>query len=167
MYISTKVIDGFSTCFRQWRAVHSHCSMLHGYAIKFKIKFYAHYLDDKNWVQDFGFLKNSDFVFDGLPIGEWFKYMFDHTVVVASDDPELKEFRGLAHKNLIQLREVSNVGCEAFAALVFNVLDLMLQHEERKRSLQERANSSRRVRIYSVECIENEKNSAIYQKDFS
>ena len=31
-------------------------------------------------------------------------FMFDHTTVVAKDDPELEMFEGLANKGLIQLR---------------------------------------------------------------
>ena len=30
---STKVFDGFSTVFRQWRADGTHCQKLHGYGI--------------------------------------------------------------------------------------------------------------------------------------
>ena len=39
IYKSTKIIDGFSTCFRQWKATHSHCQYLHGYSISFKLIF--------------------------------------------------------------------------------------------------------------------------------
>ena len=35
--IVEKYLDGFSTCFRQWNATHSHCRFLHGYAISFRL----------------------------------------------------------------------------------------------------------------------------------
>ncbi|HEX2555077.1 MAG TPA: hypothetical protein VHL98_15360, partial [Microvirga sp.] len=47
IYRSTKVYDhneGLSCCFRQWRATHSHCRLLHGYALAFKFVFATHEL---------------------------------------------------------------------------------------------------------------------------
>jgi 6-pyruvoyltetrahydropterin/6-carboxytetrahydropterin synthase len=76
---STKLVEGFSTCFRQPKAK-SHCKFLHGYALKFKIVFQGD-LDDCNWVIDFGFMKKSktkilenDCLFS---VKEWFDYMFE------------------------------------------------------------------------------------------
>ena len=31
--------EGLSCCFRQWRATHSHCRLLHGYALSFRLTF--------------------------------------------------------------------------------------------------------------------------------
>ena len=45
---------GLSCSFRQWRATHSHCSLIHGYSLGFRFVFEADTLDDKNWVYDFG-----------------------------------------------------------------------------------------------------------------
>ena len=39
MFISTKVFDGFSCCFRQWKATTTHCQFLHGYGVSFKVWF--------------------------------------------------------------------------------------------------------------------------------
>ena len=36
---STKVFDGYSTVFRQWKATTTHCQYLHGYGISFKLWF--------------------------------------------------------------------------------------------------------------------------------
>jgi len=151
-YLSTKVIKGFSCCFRQFAATHSHCSKLHGYAVKFKVTFEANTLDDKNWVVDFGFLKNSTFKFDGLQIGEWFKYMFDHTIIVSREDPMLPLLNQLEKVGIADIRQLDRVGCESFAELVCVVLMLMLGHE----------NKDGRVWVKSVECIETEDNSAIF-----
>ena len=38
---SSKVFDGFSTVFRQWKAENTHCRFLHGYGISFKVYFFA------------------------------------------------------------------------------------------------------------------------------
>ena len=44
-------------------------------------------------------------------------YMFDHTTIVAEDDPQLAMFKKLSEENLIQLRKLDGVGCEKFATL--------------------------------------------------
>ena len=100
---------GHSCAFRQWRA-DSHCNLIHGYALQFELKFGGE-LDDRNWIVDFGGLK---------PLKEWLKYMFDHTYLVAEDDPELETVKMLQEKNLIDMRLVPAVGCERFAEQVFD-----------------------------------------------
>ena len=55
---SSKVFDGFSTVFRQWKAKETHCRFLHGYGISFKVYFEGE-LDEKNWVWDFGGMKRA------------------------------------------------------------------------------------------------------------
>jgi len=100
---------GHSCAFRQWRA-DSHCNLIHGYALQFELKFGGE-LDERNWIVDFGGLK---------PLKEWLKYMFDHTYLVAEDDPELETFKQLQEKNLVDLRIVPATGCERFAEMVFN-----------------------------------------------
>ena len=77
-FISTKRFSGFTCCFRQWRAKHTHCSFLHGYAISFKVYFEGD-LDENNWVWDFGGMKRAKNKIDGMRPDEWIKYMFDHT----------------------------------------------------------------------------------------
>jgi len=72
-FMSTKTFNtdrGLSCCFRQWRATHSHCSTLHGYSIGVKFVFECEELDERNWVFDFGGLKD---------IKKWLEHMFDHT----------------------------------------------------------------------------------------
>jgi len=48
-FISTKVFDGYSTVFRQWKAETTHCKYLHGYGVSFKLYFQGE-LDERNWV---------------------------------------------------------------------------------------------------------------------
>ena len=54
---------------------------------------------------------------------EWLKHMFDHTYLVAEDDPELDTFVDLAKKDLVDLRIVSATGCERFAEMAFDKAD--------------------------------------------
>ena len=103
---------GHSCAFRQWRA-DSHCNLIHGYALQFELKFGGE-LDDRNWIVDFGGLK---------PLKEWLKYMFDHTYLVAENDPELETIKMLQEKNLIDMRLVSHTGCERFAEMAFDKAD--------------------------------------------
>src|SRR4051812_22439004 len=72
---------GLSCCFRQWRALHSHCRFLHGYALQVKLTFVAQTLDERNWVVDFGGLKD---------IKERLTELLDHKTIVARDDPEIE-----------------------------------------------------------------------------
>lgn len=155
---STKVVDGFSTCFRQFSADGTPCKFLHGYALSFKLIFECKTLDSRNWVQDFGFLKREKYNdpstnIHGLTYDEVFKKLFDHTTIVSIMDPQLKEFQKLDELGAIKLHTMYAVGCECFAEYVFELLD---------KSIDE--NSDGRVKLMSVECIENSKNSAIYER---
>jgi 6-pyruvoyltetrahydropterin/6-carboxytetrahydropterin synthase len=111
-YISTKVMDGYSTCFRQWKAVNTHCSKLHGYGVSVKFHFEAKTLDDRNWVVDFGFFKRAKSTIDGMKPKDWLSWLLDHTVIMASDDPHLEEFKVLNDLGVLKLRVIPDVGCE-------------------------------------------------------
>ena len=115
VYTSSKLIELGSAAFRQWRASHSHCKYLHGYQLKAKFTFGCKSLDDKNWCVDFGGLDD---------LKQALRDQFDHTTVVAGDDPELDTFKTLHEKNIIQLRIMDGgVGAERFAEWVFKTAD--------------------------------------------
>ncbi len=163
MFKSVKVIDGFSTCFRQWKAEDTHCKFLHGYGIYFKVTFQGD-LDFRNWVMDFGFMKRGKErievqQYDQPPVmmsvDEWFKFMFDHTTVISKDDPEFNFFEQLHHNGALQLRVLDKVGCEMFAKKVLDTLNEYVLRE-----------TDGRVQVIEVECCEHSKNSAIYSKPF-
>lgn len=132
---------GLSCCFRQWRATESHCKFLHGYALGVRVVFEAATLDDRHWVYDFGGLK-------------WIKVFliehFDHTTVIAADDPERMLFQSLATRGLIQLRILPAVGCEKFAQWIFEHIAPLI-HEQ----------TEGRVSVKSVEVFEHGANSAL------
>ena len=150
MYKSRKKFDGFSTCFRQWKANTTHCQYLHGYDVEFEVTFEGE-LDHRNWVWDFGGMKRAKNLIDGRQPKEWMEYMFDHTVVVAEDDPELDNFRDMADRGVIQLRVIEAVGAEKFAEYLYHTLNDFVQLE-----------TEGRVKVVKVKFMENHKNSAIY-----
>jgi len=150
---STKIFDGFSTVFRQWKATDTHCRFLHGYAVEFKVTFEGD-LDYRNWVWDFGGMKRSKTKIDGMSAKEWMDYMFDHTTIIANDDPELETFSKLQDKGTIQLRVLEATGAEKFSEYIFNKLNEFVIQE-----------TDSRVKIVRVEFSENKKNTAIYEAD--
>jgi len=158
MFISTKVFDGFSCCFRQWKATTTHCQYLHGYGVSFKVWFEGE-LDERNWVWDFGGMKRAKTKIDGKSPKEWMDYMFDHTVLIAEDDPIRMQFemmhndqpRGKQYEGPMRIRIVPATGAEKFAEFIFNKLNPFVQEE-----------TNGRVKVKQVEFREHGKNSAIY-----
>lgn len=138
---------GLSACFRQWRA-DSHCRFFHGYALSFRLEFASDTLNENNWVIDFGSLK---------PIKQFLVESFDHKLVMAHDDPALRTMQGVAGTfECADILILDNVGCEAFAKLVYDKVAVWLDATEQ----------SNRVKILSVECCEHAGNSAIYFGDY-
>jgi len=145
MYKSTKTFGhevGLSCCFRQHRA-ESHCRLLHGYAIAVRFEFQAEVLDERNWVVDFGGLKGLKQILEDN---------FDHTMLVAEDDPHLATLQNLHDIGIARIVVVPKAGCEAFAHMIFEVTEQWL-HD---------AGFSPRCQLSSVEVKEHGANSAIY-----
>jgi 6-pyruvoyltetrahydropterin/6-carboxytetrahydropterin synthase len=147
---STKVFDGFSTVFRQWKADETHCRFLHGYGVSFKIWFEGD-LDHRNWVWDFGGMKRAKGKIDGMSPKEWMDYMFDHTFIVAEDDPFKDSFLRMNEAGVAQVRIVPAVGAEQFAKFVYDKVNTFIFPE-----------TEGRVKVAKVEFREHAKNSAIY-----
>jgi len=147
---STKVFDGYSTVFRQWRAKGTHCSFLHGYGISFKIIFEGD-LDERNWVWDFGGMKRAKGTIDGMSPKAWMDFMFDHTYIIASDDPFLPNAMEMDQAGITQTRVVPATGAEQFAKYIYDKVNPFILEE-----------TNNRVRVVSVEFKEHNKNSAIY-----
>jgi 6-pyruvoyltetrahydropterin/6-carboxytetrahydropterin synthase len=147
---STKIFDGFSTVFRQWRADGTHCQFLHGYGISFKITFEGE-LDERNWVWDFGGMKRAKGTIDGMNPKAWMDFMFDHTTIIAEDDKYLELFKDMDAGKLIQLRVIPATGAEQFAKYIYDKVNEFVLEE-----------TNNRVRVTQVEFKEHNKNSAIY-----
>ena len=148
---ATKLFDGFSCVFRQWRAEGTHCRFLHGYGVSFRVWFEGE-LDERNWVWDFGGMKRAKGTIDGLNPKAWMDYMFDHTTIIAEDDPGLGGFKTMNDLGIIQLRIIPAVGAEQFAKYIYEKLNTFIQEE-----------TEGRVKIVRVEFMEHAKNTAIYE----
>ena len=152
-YQSNKLFDGYSTCFRQWKADGTHCKFLHGYAVSFRVWFEGD-LDHRNWVFDFGGMKRATHTIDGMAPKDFFAWLLDHTTIVAQDDPYLEKFIQMDKDGIIQLRILPSVGCERFAEFLYNVINTFLKVE-----------TENRVKAVKVEVYEHERNAASYSEE--
>jgi len=150
---SSKVYDGFSTVFRQWRAENTHCRFVHGYGISFKIYFEGE-IDEKNWVFDFGGLKRAKTLIDGKQPKAYFDFMFDHTMIIAEDDPYLNAFKQMDEAGVAQVRIIPATGAEKFAEFIFNKVNPFVLEE-----------TDNRVRVTKVKFMEHGKNAAYYVEE--
>ena len=150
---SSKVFDGFSTVFRQWKAETTHCRYLHGYGISFKVTFQGE-LDHRNWVWDFGGMKRAKTLIDGMQPKAWMDFMFDHTLIVAENDPAIKAFKQMDTAGVAQVRVIPATGAEKFAEFIFNKLNTFVFEE-----------TGGRVRVTKVKFMEHGKNAAYYVED--
>ena len=149
---SSKVLDGFSTVFRQWKAETTHCRFVHGYGISFKVYFEGD-LDERNWVWDFGGMKRAKTQIDGKSPKEWMDYMFDHTLIVAEDDPFIKAFQQMEEAGVAQVRIIPATGAEKFAEYIYNKLNEFVHTE-----------TDGRVRVTKVKFMEHGKNAACFSE---
>ena len=131
---------GFSCAFRQG-AADSHCSYIHGYSLGFIITLGTNDLNEKNWVYDFG-----NFIF----LEKWLRDHFDHTLLVATNDPHIDEIKSLENNKIAKIVEVPEISCERFAEMTFNFLH---NHFEL---------NSYNVDVLSVEVSEHPGNTAGY-----
>lgn len=164
MYVSTKSYgpeEGFAVCYRQWRAdrksgkstgtVYSRdeipgCCALHGYALSFYFEFNCETLDARNWVVDFGSLR---------PFKEFLKENFDHTMLVAEDDPEFDTLKNLHDIGLAKMVVVEATGCEALAKYLHGYLNEIFLDEHYPNT---------DIRCRKVEIRETPSNSAFYEE---
>tara|TARA_R110001606_G_scaffold348894_2_gene498632 strand:+ start:220 stop:684 length:465 start_codon:yes stop_codon:yes gene_type:complete len=147
---SSKVFDGFSTVFRQWKAETTHCRFVHGYGISFKVYFEGD-LDNRNWVWDFGGMKRAKTLIDGKQPKAWMDYMFDHTMIIAEDDPWIEAFRQMDEADVAQVRVIPATGAEKFSEYIYNKLNEFVKTE-----------TNNRVRVIKVKFMEHGKNAAYY-----
>lgn len=156
-YQSTKTFSNYSVAIRQWKAQHSHCQLLHGYAFVFKVWFESiepnidNQLDEMNWIVDFGGFKEKP-VGNGLK--EWMDYMFDHTTLIEKDDPFVDLFEQMEQMGLCKVHFLDRIGAESCARLVFEKFNDVLSKT-----------GGGRCKVVKVECFENDKNSAIYTEE--
>jgi 6-pyruvoyltetrahydropterin/6-carboxytetrahydropterin synthase len=113
-YISTKTYNQLGpVAYRQWRS-DSHCNLIHGYALSFYFEFESDTLDVRNWVFDFGGLK---------PLKSLLEDWFDHTLLVAQDDPMKEHLLELGRLKLAKITEVEKTGCEGIADFLYEYVN--------------------------------------------
>lgn len=155
-YISTKRFDNFSVALRQWKAKHSHCQLLHGYAFEIVVDFAStepdieKQLDDMNWIVDFGGFKNPP---QGNGLKEWVNHMFDHTTLIEKDDPYKDLFETMAMEGICKVHFLERMGAESIAKLVFDKFNEVLSKTD-----------AGRCKVIKVECFENSKNTGVYEE---
>jgi 6-pyruvoyltetrahydropterin/6-carboxytetrahydropterin synthase len=135
--------EGFSCCFRQWRATHSHCSLLHGYALGFRFTFACDELNYCHWVVDFGGL---------FKLKQALKNNFDHRLILAKDDPHIDKFVELDRAGVAKLLVLESVGTESFAKYAHSLAAEVLLEID----------CAHRVWVAATECFEHESNGAVY-----
>ena len=146
-FTSNKKINLGSAAFRQWRSTHSHCQFIHGYNITADITFECDKLDERNWVMDFGGLKD---------LKKTLEHTFDHKLVVAADDPQLELIKHLDEAGVAEVIVLEcGVGCERFAEFVLKTADTYVDEA-----------TNGRVRVQSVQINEHDSNFATcYRND--
>ena len=97
----------------------------------------------------------SKTLIEGMQPKAWRDHMFDHTVIIAEDDPELNSFLLMDEAKVIQVRIVSATGAEKFAEFIFHKLNNFVKDE-----------TNERVQVRSVEFMEHGKNTAIYSEQY-
>ena len=78
-------------------------------------------------------------------------YMFDHTLIVAEDDPEVEAFKQMDSAGVAQVRVIPGTGAEKFAEYIFHKIDEFVKSE-----------TFNRVRVIKVKFMEHGKNAAYY-----
>lgn len=155
-YISTKLFENYSVAIRQWKAQHSHCQLLHGYALKFKVWFASNepdidkQLDDMNWIVDYGGFKDAP---KGNGLKSWMDHMWDHTLLIQKDDPFADVFEQMGQMGLAKVHLLDKMGAESNAKLVYDHFNSVLSKTD-----------AGRCKVIKVECFENDNNSSIYEE---
>lgn len=141
-YTSTKTWNNLPCSHRQ-HLHDGHCAYIHGYSRSFTCYFACRELTPLHFVVDFGDLKE---------VKTWLEHLFDHTMLVNEDDPELATFIELHRKGICDLRILPNVGMEGTSHFVFEQIDRFIRYK-----------TNGRAWLYKIETRENDKNSAIYE----
>ncbi|MEU3660938.1 6-carboxytetrahydropterin synthase [Streptomyces sp. NPDC032940] len=141
-YTVTKLFDDLPCTHRSW-AHSGKCAFLHGYERSFEIEFGCGELEPKTgFVVDFGDLKQ---------VRELLQRQFDHTTLIAADDPQREAFEELSRLGVVDLRIMDHTGMEGAAEWVYDQVDRLV----RERTLD-------RVRVLRVVARESRKNAVVF-----
>lgn len=119
-FVSTKeYVDAFPCAYRQWRASDKPgkipgCNKIHGYAFSMKVYFGTDDLDIRNWVVDYGGLRDlKDFLAD----------KFDHCLLLSSDDPHIDWYKEAERRGIAKLTILPRLGCEGLADMLYKYIN--------------------------------------------
>ena len=104
-YTSTKTYRNLPCAHRQWKN-EGHCSFVHGYSREFIFHFACDELD-----------KHIVFL----------EHWFDHTLLLAEDDPLLDEFRDLESKGACDIRVLKSASIEYSAKFVYEFANELIR----------------------------------------
>jgi len=96
-------------------------------------------------------MKRAKTLIDGKSPKAWMDYMFDHTMIIAEDDPELLAFQQMDKVGVAQVRVIPATGAEKFSEYIYNKLNEFVKTE-----------TNNRVRVIKVKFMEHGKNAAYY-----
>jgi 6-pyruvoyl-tetrahydropterin synthase len=109
-----KLFDDLPCCHRSW-AHEGRGFFLHGYERSFEVEFACAEVEPgTGFVVDLRTLK---------AVRAALRHQFDHTTLIAEDDPHRDAFEMLAERGVIDLRIMDNSGMEGSAAWVFEAAE--------------------------------------------
>jgi len=150
-YTSTKeYVDAFPCAYRQWRADDKPdgrpgCNSIHGYAFSIKLYFGANHLDVRNWVADYGAMRDLKSTLED---------QFDHTLLVSSDDPHIDWYREAEKRGIAKLTILPYLGCESLADQIYKYINGVFIPDHWGQC------ESERIWCYKVEVRETQANMA-------
>lgn len=113
-WTSTKeYVDSFPCAYRQY-LTDSHCQKIHGYSFSMKFYFGTNDLDIRNFVADYGGLKD---------LKEILKDQFDHTLLVAESDPHLDWYKEAERRGIAKLIILPRLGCEGLSDMLYKYVN--------------------------------------------
>lgn len=158
MYQIKKKFAGYPFAHRQPN--HSgHCKLIHGHNWDFEICLESQTLDENGFVYDFGKFKW---------LKEWLEDMFDHTLLLNQDDPELRYLTRVLRNQLddemiagkvpevTQFAKIHIVPCCSSEGLAKYVYDYIENHFETP------PQTELGIKVVSVTVYEDDKNQATY-----
>ena len=141
-FTSTKTFSNFPCAHRQYRH-DGNCHLIHGYSRSFRFEFGIQTFSKEGFAVDYGDLDELKAHLD---------YMYDHTLVLDENDPEMETFRELEKKGVCMVRtQPLGPGMEGTAHYLGMWADMYLREKTKGRAW-----------VISVEARENDKNSSIY-----
>jgi hypothetical protein len=113
-----------------------------------------------NWIMDYGGFKAlpkggesiEELKKTGNGLKDWMDYMWDHTLLIEKDDPQLETFQYMQELGLCHLRVMDRIGAESAAKMVYDKFNDVMSRT-----------GGGRVKVVKVECWEAPKNSSIYE----